>query len=444
MAARREAWHEWGHASAAVTSRSSQRMAEAKKKKSPRRRRFLRVLGHTVWIGALLAVALWIAIQRVPWLGPALADGTRSVLGPRAVARVEDVAYGFQDWVDRFRYRDAPPKTYWTAPSASAPPAAPVAAPEPADAGAKHFPPPSFTPPQPKVALAGDGTWLPIADPDDASGTGSPSAAPSPPLLYKALVHPDARRSYAAVALVALDLERVELHAIPGFAEPASTVLHRSQRPGVVPDSDTASLVAAFNGGWQAVHGHYGMMVDGATLLPPRPRACTIAIYKDGAVRIHPWSELSSTEPEMAAYRQTPPCLVQGGVVHPGLAAELTTNWGAAIDGQTVIRRSALGIDASGTVLFYGMGDGLTAGSIARALAAAGAVDVAQLDVNGVYPRFLLYGHAGDGSAKVSEPLIPGMLYKPTEYVGAPEYRDFFYVTRRSRDAKGARRAATP
>jgi hypothetical protein len=377
-------------------------------------------MAHLAWIGAVLLVALWIAIQHVPWLGPALADGTRSLLGPRAVARAEDVAYGIQDVWDRFRYRNAPPKAYWTPPPASAAPPPPVAGPP--DAPPKHFPPPSFTPPQPKVALAGDGTWIAIPDPDDAS---------APPLMTKTLVHPDPRRSFAAVAIVAIDLTRVDLHAVPGFAEPASTAIHRSKRPGVVPGSDAGALLAAFNGGWQAVHGHYGMMVDGVTLLPPRPQACTVAIYKDHAVRIHPWSDLASTEPDMVAYRQTPPCLVEQGVIHPGLSAELTTNWGAAIDGQTVIRRSAIGVDASGTVLFYGMGDGLTAPSIARALSAAGAVDVAQLDVNWAFPRFLLYSHGTDGSAQVSEPLIPGIQYKPTEYLAAPEYRDFFYVTRR-------------
>jgi hypothetical protein len=134
----------------------------------------------------------------------------------------------------------------------------------------------------------------------------------------------------------------------------------------------------------------------------------------------------------MVAYRQTPACLVEQGVENPGLGAELTTNWGAAIDGQTVIRRSAIGVDERGEVLFYGMGDGLTAPSIAHALRTAGAHDVAQLDVNWAFPRFLLYSPGADGSGPTAtEPLVPGTAYKPAEYVRMPEYRDFFYVTRK-------------
>ena len=51
------------------------------------------------------------------------------------------------------------------------------------------------------------------------------------------------------------------------------------------------------------MHGHYGMMLDGDTFLPPRDRACTIALYRSGAVRIRTWPELRAGEARMAAYR---------------------------------------------------------------------------------------------------------------------------------------------
>lgn len=382
-------------------------------------------------VGAVVgAGGLWIAIHRVPSLGPALADAARSVVGPRAIAWAEDVAYGLQDRVDAWRYRDAPPKAYWDAPGAP-PPAPTEAAPsgqaEPTDVlreqDAITFVPPPFAPPFPKVALPGDGTWVPV-----------PLEGDGAPIFHKALVHPDPHRNYAVVAVVSIDLAHVALHEVVGTAEPASDAVPRSRRSGLVPSADAEALVAAFNGGWQAIHGHWGMKAEGNVVLPPKPAACTVAIYRDGRVRIRSWPVVAPDDDELVAWRQTPPCLVEQGVHHAGLGAEHTRNWGATVDGETVIRRSALGIDAAGRTLFYGMGDGLTAPSIARAMAAAGAFDVAQLDVNFAFPRFLFYGKRG-GEKVAVEALVPSTTWKPGEYVRQVEYRDFFYLTRRAEPA---------
>jgi hypothetical protein len=59
-------------------------------------------------------------------------------------------------------------------------------------------------------------------------------------------------------------------------------------------------------------------------------------------------------------------------------------------------------------------------------------VDVAMLDVNASFPRFLFYTHAEGNSSppRVAGSLIPAE-YKPTEYVERSWYRDFFYIKRR-------------
>ena len=64
---------------------------------------------------------LWVAIHEVPGVGPALADGARWAFGPKAVAWAEDVSYDIQDRFDRWRYKDAKPKTFWDAPVAYRP-----------------------------------------------------------------------------------------------------------------------------------------------------------------------------------------------------------------------------------------------------------------------------------------------------------------------------------
>jgi hypothetical protein len=397
------------------------------KKTSRWRRRGLYTLGAF----AIAVPALWIGIHEIPWLGPALADGVRAVLGPKPIAWAEDVTYGIQDRFDSWRYKDAAPKTFWDVPSGTPLPApppppalsasavpvalasgAPVAAPAPS---AATFPPAAFSPPFEGVSSPGDGTWIPMKEPG----------------LAKAVVHPDPKRGFAAVAVVAMDLRRTTLHLVAGTSEPQGNV-PQDRRPGLVPKDAAPDLIAAFNGGFKAMHGHYGMMLDGDTFVVPRDIACTVGLYRDGAIKIGTWRALKTDEAQMAGYRQTPPCLVEEGKINSALDAEYSKNWGATVSGETVIRRSAIGIDKAGTTLFYGFGEAVTAQALAHAMAAIGAENAAQLDVNYSYPRFLLYEPGDAGQAPhVDSALIPGIKFSKGEYVTDAAPRDFFYVTRK-------------
>lgn len=389
-----------------------------------RKQKILRFLAFSAGGSVIGVILLWIAIHRWPGLATVLVDGVRAVVGPKPIAWLEDTAYGLQDRYNRWKYRDAPPTQYWAPPppasGSAAPAASGSAAPGQPAPGDEAFPPPAFVPPFPGVASAGDGQWIPIPDPQNAAGK---------PPLYKALIHPDGKRSFTVVAVVAIDLRSVVMHAVPGFGEPASSALPREKRPGLVPADQAGDLLATFNGGFQAVHGQWGMMSDGVTLLPARPIGCTVARYKDGSMRVAVWKRLADSEQEMDYYRQTPPCLVEEGAVNPATQAEKNTGWGATVDGDTIIRRSAFGLDKTGKIAFYGMGDALSAGTLAQAMRTAGAWDVAQLDVNWSYPRFFFYD--GGKDPRITQPLAPVQNWKPDEYVVRPAYRDFFYLTRK-------------
>jgi hypothetical protein len=392
-----------------------------------------RGLARRSTIGLLLVMGagggLWYAIHRVPWLGPMLADGARAVVGPKPVAVLEDVLYAVQDRYNRWRYGDAAPTSYWSVPPAvsGAPSEAVAAQPaavaiEPEVTAAGRFPPPGFTPPVERVATGADGVW--IAASRAATSLGRP-------VMVKTMVHPDPRRPYAAVAVVAMDLAEVRLHAMPGTVEPRGGGVPAGLRTGMVEPSDLDAVLSAFNGGFLSVHGQYGMMVGGHRLHAPRSAACTVAIYKDGKVRIRSWPEVAGTEEQMDAYRQTPQCLVEQGKLNPTLTTD-NTHWGAAVGGDTVIRRSAIGVSADGRSLFFGMGDALSAKTIAEAMAAAGAHDAAQLDVNYAFPRFVFLEKRTDRPGEfLATGLCPGFTFRQGDYVRAPMFRDFFYVTRK-------------
>src|SRR5262249_54562408 len=153
-----------------------------------------------------------------------------AVVGPGPVAWAEDAVYGVEDRIKRVVYRDAPPKTFWE-PTADVVEEDEPAAETPVVEGAQGgptFTPASFVPPVASVAGVDDGRWIPVADPRAPGGA---------PVMFKTIVHPDARRSYAAVAVVAMDLDHLDLRAVAGTVEPESAAVPRSERTGMVPSS---------------------------------------------------------------------------------------------------------------------------------------------------------------------------------------------------------------
>ncbi|EYF08455.1 Hypothetical protein CAP_3984 [Chondromyces apiculatus DSM 436] len=303
-----------------------------------------------------------------------------------------------------------------------------------AGSSVKAFPPPSFAAVHARTAKPEDGTWTPL--PEGAAG--------GPPVLARTTVHPHTIKPHVYVHVIAVDLRRVGLHLVAGTLEPEAKEIPAERRPGLVPAADQTDLIAVFNGGFMARHGKYGMRVGADVFLPPRPDACTVALYQDGAqdgaVRIGVWSEIEASAPRMTAFRQTPPCLVSDGALHPNIEdATRPRRWSAAENGEVEIRRSALGIDASGQVLFYGSGEWITAKDLATAMKAAGAVDAAQLDINYSYTKFLFYGRPAPGDPlQVVSTLIQDTKHTKRGYVASAAERDFFYLKRRATAGTGA------
>lgn len=370
-------------------------------------------------------IAAWTLVHRVPWLGPMIADGLRAVIGVDAVAKLEDWAYAVEDRFNRFWRANEAPKAYWEVPAR---PAASALSETEAD-GCKvpAFTPRDVAPMHASFTAPGDGTWVPIAD------ERRPDAAP---LMYKTLIHPDARRSWSALSVVAVDLRQVRLHMMAGSLEPKTETKEGRgyERAAVIPKEHHAALLAAFNGGFKAEHGHYGIEVEGVTLIAPRIRACWLAMLDDDALVLGDWERLKAREPEARWWRQTPGCMIEDGKLHQGLAvSELNRDWGATLEGDTVIRRSAVAVSKDGKVLYSGIGDHVTARALALGMQHAGAHTVAQLDVNWSYPKFVVYQPRTKGASElVATKLSEGFELDEDEYLRERHPRDFFYLTKKS------------
>lgn len=395
-----------------------------------------------------LAVGLvWAVVHRVPGIGPWGADLLRSAIGVERVARLEDSVYAVEDTFNRYWHRGDRPQARWSVPetqAASLRPqsrALPLKKAEQATVDPRNVPVPA-SPPLPESPLPphskfhpldvgpmlkswsapGDGQWLPL--PTSSGGEATR------PLLFKTLLHPDPRRSWAELFVVAVDLRAVRVQLVAGSEEPQATETGAlaMDRPGVVPRSHVAAALGAFNGGFKTEHGHYGMKVGALTLIPANEGACTVLEKQDGSLAIGSWARVESFMASAGWWRQTPNCMYEQGVIHPRLAEGFVHQWGATLSGQTVIRRSAIGVDATGQTLFVAISNHTTAPALARGMHHAGAETVAQLDVNHSYPKFVTFHESDRSALRFAVPLADGFEYSEQEYLTKPSRRDFFYL----------------
>jgi hypothetical protein len=384
--------------------------------RKPRHRRDgRRRIRRTVTVVVLLAVLIGSGPLINSPIGAKGADLLRAVLGPRLTAQIESYYFGATDALTRLRTQvfhnhGAAP---WAVSHTSALPVGQTPSTSGRTNSARLMVLPTVrTVITPK--LPDEGVWI-------SSGLPAPATRGWPVPMAKTYIRPDPDRPYAVVMLVAIDLRQAQLHLVDGTAEPAYG------GPGVIPaaDQSTALLLGAFNGGFKAADGHYGLMVNGHTYLPAQPRAATLALYHDNTVRIGEWGTDAIPTAGMVAFRQNGAPLIVNGEVNPTAASDGWA-WGAPILANIYTWRSALAITDTG-VLLYAAGNAVSASTLARALVAAGAEQAMELDINPVWVRCMTY--QADHSTLTARKLRDDMYGNSNQFL-VPYERDFIYVTR--------------
>ncbi len=400
----------------------------------------------------LLALGFALLLTAVLVIVPAFFSGTgaetadllRTVFGPQPVALLESVSFRMQDALNRLRSdleggrtliswssqpqtnlqpTKIPSSTISIAPgslgnSAKTGEATPSASPVISQAQPAPAPGPDVVADAPQIGWQAYGPNL-----------------EGRPLMSRALILLDPQRSYAGVALVRIDLSRVQLHIMPGYLEPSHSaqVMQSIPNLGMVPPADQPNLIAAFNGGFKALHGHYGMMAAGVPMLPPIPGLAAVAVYRDGHVQLGTWGQDLVPSPDMIAFRQNCPPLIQSGQLNPALSGDNRKAWGFT-NNTDVTWRTGLGLTQDGHYLIYAVGNGTTAETLAQAFQQAGAYNAMQLDINQFYAHFYTYSPtapaASGGFTSTGQRLLDQMINNPHLYL-TPNPRDFFYLTSR-------------
>lgn len=173
------------------------------------------------------------------------------------------------------------------------------------------WPPAPLTPPV-QPALPDEGTWF-LLDHDPFVRTSA--AVPNP--LVTTYLRADGARPDSRVYVVAWDPRQVELDVVAGTEEPQSATGETGtgmipRRPEVL-----SRVVAAFNGAFQSTHGDFGMMADGAVLVPPKPYAATIARLENGDTGFGTWPHDLTITKEFVSFRQNLTPLVADGKLNP-------------------------------------------------------------------------------------------------------------------------------
>jgi hypothetical protein len=422
-----------------------------KRKPKTSRSRFHRALRWTgIAFGICIVVLLlfFIGIQTFPAFGAQGADFLRGIIGDQAVAGLEMEFNQAQDSLQKLKYQlgletlVAPWKTQQVAlqtlvptplhsrTAITTPEILSPAAPTPTtpvsvinNSIPTYTPASSVWPPDalpPLGSTPGEGVWSAYIQDVQGNTVG-----------YRAFLQPDPTRPYTLVAIVAIDLTRTRLHFVLGTIEPASPIAtpDSATRTGAIPAADRVAsvLLAAFNGGFKARHGEFGAMAGGVTALPPKDGLGTIAMYKNGRVSLGEWGAGITMTPDMVAFRQNGPLVIQQGKINPRIYDNSPQDWGYTVNDVSPTVRSGIGLSKDEKTLFYFCGPSLSMEALAKAMQTAGTWNAIQLDINNYWTLFVKY--QSSGSKLVPEALLPRLMVANIQRYLWNYSRDYFYIT---------------
>jgi hypothetical protein len=301
--------------------------------------------------------------------------------------------------------------------------------------------------------LPGEGQWIGLDK--DAFITPAPSGLP--PAFVTSFVRPNVHRQDVRVYVTLWDPRRVALHVEAGSVEPVGP--SGEHGPGLVPRTPAvmSRLVAAFNGGFQPVHGEYGVQANGIEYLPPKPYAATVIELRDGSNAFGAWpgpGSESDVPTDIVAFRQNLTALVQNGKFNPWGR----NWWGGTPPGwpdQIHSTRSAICLTSEGFIGYF-YSTSIAADDLAQGMLDTRCTFGIHLDMNPGHAGFEFYdvareghlpplrrplqadweaeGHVADmpGYAFRSRRMIRGMGHMLFPRYIQREARDFFYLTMRS------------
>ncbi len=181
-------------------------------------------------------------------------------------------------------------------------------------------------------------------------------------------------------------------------------------------------LIAGVNGGFKLTYKDVGFSSGHHVAVALKPGLASIVTYTDGSTDIGAWQAgVPSANKTVFSVLQNQRLLVDRGVPASSVSNCVIVCWGETIGNQTSVARSAIGITASGQ-LVWAAGEQLLPADLASGLIGAGVVRAIELDINPDWVAGYLYVHHPSGPSPV--PAVPGQLGITGKLLG-PYSRDF-------------------
>ena len=229
--------------------------------------------------------------------------------------------------------------------------------------------------------------------------------------LAKATRRRSAGPGQGLITVVQFDPARTRLVLHAGSVEP---IPGRVWRHGALISAvERGSLVAVFNGGFKIKDSRGGWRSEGRTVVPLVTRAASVVIYIDGGTDIGAWGwDVPQAGRPVASVRQNLELLIdRGRPQHAQPVAQPLLNqwWGHALREQQLISRSALGVTATGA-LVWAAGTRITVAALGSALLTHGVVRALELDVNAPLVRGFLLPNPNHVIATIGSHLVTTAL----------------------------------
>jgi len=234
---------------------------------------------------------------------------------------------------------------------------------------------PAFAP-----ALPGEGQWLPIAQ---VAGHDT---------MWATSIRPLPDTGGVVATMVVIDQTGLRSALFNGTEEPGGTWARGSH----VPKELQPALLAAMNGGFRFEHINGGYMTEGKVVKPLRDGDATLAIAKDGVMRIGALGRDFTNDGSWASLRQNLILIVDGGQSQVARGISEGVWWGADYGRNVYVPRSAVCELADGRIAYALVAD-VNAEQLARSLIELGCVKAMQMDINGTWPSFVTYPHDAEG-----------------------------------------------
>jgi hypothetical protein len=265
----------------------------------------------------------------------------------------------------------------------------------------------------PPVALSAPPGWVPIDD-----GRGGPAVLFRRDLSIAGTGYVPA----PGLSAVLFDSAQLRFALHPGTQQPGGVWL----TPPEVTTREAAGLVAGFNSGFKMTDAHGGFATDGRGQATIRTGAASFVIDGAGRLDVGLWGRDFTDVGAYVSVRQNLALLVDGGRVSPTATNTSLRPWGGSTSPTPDVARSALGVSATGDVIFVA-GERVTPRQLADALVQVGAARAMELDINANWVTCNLFHPDPATGAPLGVKLRDDMRRAAERYLTTDE-RDFVTV----------------